>query len=587
MAVQVSAMELAILIRASSQGFGAFKKAEGGIKGVVAAVKAMSAELAALAVARGFAFFGTQFQEATRAGRDFSEVLGMIAASSAELDFATTRRTVGKDLRAIAKDTIFTATESGNAFIALTQSGLGTKDAMDALIPTLNLAALGQTDMGTAADILTNVMIGLKLGIGDLSMITDVMTATYQNANTSLVDLGQSLKFVTTLAEELEIPFADLSAALGTIIETTGVKGTKAGTQLRKILLELTTPASAGAKALQELGVQVFDASGKFVGLGSVIDQMNEKQLTTEERLGKFRDIIGVQAIPAFLGLINSQEKYNEILGKVTNSSGLAQEQVGDLSNSYDSFAKIVRSSIEEVRLSIFDSLEPALRALGQFVKNNEEGFIAIGLIISEVAKAIGVVLVPIILVLANALLELAALIVRHEKIFKTLIVVVTALSLAILILTIKISVGLSIALVKAGFAGFIALKGFLAAKFGVDALSASIATLLTISGVGILLALAGLFAAPFLANKFTPTPAGAPTSFQSGTGPAGVPRSGLFFLHKGEQVFNPQNGGQSPVTNNNNQREVVVNVTMNVKEFEMDDVIREVEKARFRLEMG
>lgn len=81
---------------------------------------------------------------------------------------ATIAGSVGTELdqlinkaRELGASTTFSATEVGEAMEYMAMAGWSTSEMLDGVQSTLNLAKIGATDLGTASDILTKILVGL------------------------------------------------------------------------------------------------------------------------------------------------------------------------------------------------------------------------------------------------------------------------------------------------------------------------------------------------------------------------------------------------------------------------------------------
>jgi len=575
MAVQISAMELAILIRASSEGFGAFKQAEGGVRGIVAAMGAMRSELAALGAARAFAFIGTKIGEASTQLNSFSREMALIAAVSRDVIVtASVTSQLATDIRAFAKATIFTAEETAVAFRFLTQAGLATDDAMLALGPTLGIAAIGMLDMGRAADIVTDIMTGLRLPTDDLEQftrVTDVLTLTFQSTTTDIEQLGGAFKFVGAIGKELGEEMETLAAAIG-LISATGLKGRQAGTGLRKILLSLGSSTTAGSKAFRTLGIELFDLEGNFVGLTETVRLLNAANLNTEDRLSSLKDIVGTEALTAFVALLSQEEEFIALQAELQNAAGTTASSVKEMESSFFFFQKQIESIKADIMLEFGIQLESIFRELSGVIKDNEDGIRAFVTIIGQLAVVIGDFLLPPLTFMIKSFFDFAAFLLEHEVAVKRLSAVF---------------VGLGVAVGSIGFLLMASQLAVLVSGIGVATIATRAWNVVLAITRGLLTLIAAhpaffiLGAAAGIATFVGLKKAG---SFQAGTGPEGVRQSGLFFLHKGERVIpSGQNGNGTALANREPSQQNTFNIEMNVQEFDMDEVMFNIERTRMR----
>lgn len=139
-----------------------------------------------------------------------------------------------------------------------------TPDAIRAALPgVLNMALAGSMELGETADIGSNILSQFSLDAGEMDRVSDVLTGTFTRTNTTLSSLGETMKVVGPVAAGLGISLEEAAAMTGTLARV-GIRGSEAGTAMRRSLSRLASPTTAAKKALKELGVETADASGKM-----------------------------------------------------------------------------------------------------------------------------------------------------------------------------------------------------------------------------------------------------------------------------------------------------------------------------------
>jgi TP901 family phage tail tape measure protein len=587
MAVTISAMELAIFIRAVPKGFDNFKKAGGGIKGIVAAMKAMSAELLALAASKAFSFIGTQVGASITALESFSREMALIGVVSGKSDAEL--GVVEAKVRELGRTTVFTATESAGAFKLLLQAGATTEQALIAISPALNAAAVSGESFGKVADDLTDIMNQFQLGFADFGAITDTILVGSQKATTTMGQLSEGLAVVGAGAEGLDISLPMTVAALDLLADA-GLKGAEGGTKLRTILLSLIGPTGKASDLMDDLGIQVLDSQGQFVGLTSVLSQFREKGLLeTAEGFSQLSEVVGKRTAVAFRTLVRDQEKMITISKDLEVAFGdqanEAQAGADRVAGSFFGVMTAFRSLKTDILLSLGQALAPAIEQLIELFRENENEIRATAQVLAQMGITIGTVLLPPVYLLIKAFLNVGQFLNEHQKTLRVFTFLITSAAFWLVYLG-------TIALVAAikGLFGYAAstvdaILTTLGFKAAVDSTNASLTTMhFLLGGVG--LVAAGL-ASFFVAKKLTPEVPEMPEgqSFQAGTGLRGVPHSGNFFLHKGEGVFTR---GQMQQFQNDNRREIHMTVHIhNPRKAGIKEVVDEMEDERFRMEMG
>ncbi len=125
------------------------------------------------------------------------------------------------------------------------------------------MALAGSMELGETADIGSNILSQFALDAGEMDRVSDVLTGTFTRTNTTLSSLGETMKVVGPVAAGLGISPEEAAAMTGTLARV-GIRGSEAGTAMRRSLSRLASPTTAAKKALKELGVETADASGKM-----------------------------------------------------------------------------------------------------------------------------------------------------------------------------------------------------------------------------------------------------------------------------------------------------------------------------------
>jgi len=263
----------------------------------------------------------------------------------------------------LGKSTMFSASEVAEGMNYLAMAGYKTKDILASIGDVLNLAAVGQVSLAEASDIASNILSGFNLKAEETNRVIDVMTATITNANTNIPELGDAMKYVAPQAAALGVSLEETATALG-VLSNSGIKATMAGTGLATFLARLASPTGAAAKAINELGIKIYDANGKFVGLTNVLKQFKEKLkgLSDEAKARYIRDIFGLEDMKSAITLINSVgDSFDKLYEKIAKSTGLTKEKVKQMTDTFYGHLKELESAFQGLIITIGNELLPAL----------------------------------------------------------------------------------------------------------------------------------------------------------------------------------------------------------------------------------
>ena len=210
-------------------------------------------------------------------------------------------------------------------------AGYSTEEMLSSINGVLNLSIASGSDFAKTADIVTDYMTALRMEASNTSDFVDKLAATVTSSNTTVELFGSSMKNVASQAGELGISMTDLSTAIG-LQANAGVKGSKAGTALKNILNNLTTPTKKQAKALKGLGFELNELGTYFVLTKDKTVDLEATMMKFMDNVGKkgsdalFAQFAGREALPGFMALLSQgKEGWQELSAIIENSTGTVQ----------------------------------------------------------------------------------------------------------------------------------------------------------------------------------------------------------------------------------------------------------------------
>ncbi|GAB2951852.1 phage tail tape measure protein [Micromonospora polyrhachis] len=239
--------------------------------------------------------FGLAVAASARFEKQLSAVEAATHASASEME----------QLRAAAleagKDTAYSATEAAAAVEELAKAGVETSDILGGgLSGALDLAAAGQMEVAEAAETAASAMTQFGLAGSQVPHVADLLAAGAGKAQGSVHDMGMALNQAGLVSAQMGLSIEDTVGTL-TSFASAGLLGSDAGTSLKTALLMLANPTDKAAGLMEELGIQVYDSSGQFVGITALAGQLKTQLggLTQEQRNSALATIFGADAIRA------------------------------------------------------------------------------------------------------------------------------------------------------------------------------------------------------------------------------------------------------------------------------------------------
>lgn len=186
-----------------------------------------------------------------------------------------------EEVRRVGRETKFTAPEVAGAARFMAMAGLGIEDINAATNPIANLALVGDNDMSTTADKMTNIMtsFGLLKGLNaaqkkkNMVRASDILTNTFTKSNTDLMQLANAMEYAGTMSYMSGTDLADAAAMVG-VMGNSGVQASMAGTSLRMIYRNIMKPTDKQQKEWDRLGVKRFDKNGNFRDIFDILTDL-------------------------------------------------------------------------------------------------------------------------------------------------------------------------------------------------------------------------------------------------------------------------------------------------------------------------
>lgn len=141
-------------------------------------------------------------------------------------------------------------------------------------------------------------IVGTENALTDANRAADVFTIAANQSRASVQDITAGFRNFAPTAALMGVSFEEASAAIATFTNY-GLTAREAGTSLTRALTVLADPTSEASELMTELGIAAFDAQGNFVGLPSLMSQLetNMSGMSQEARLAALSTIFGAEAM--------------------------------------------------------------------------------------------------------------------------------------------------------------------------------------------------------------------------------------------------------------------------------------------------
>lgn len=405
--------------------------------------------------------------------------------------------------REIARETIFTATQVSDVTRILAQAGFQVREILGSVQPILELTASTMGELAQTTELVASILRAFNLGIEETSRVVNVLTEATLNSRATIERLAVSFRFGGPAAAAFNQTVETTTAILARLTDL-GLSASISGTTLRRAFIELSKGGRRQVEVLREINLSLSDVNPAINDLGEVLTTLARTTLTSEQAIRLF----GARAGASMFALIQRIREGGETITEFADSLTRAAEvnrvaQIFErISDTVKAQSLITKSAFEELGLTIFEAVSPALRTLleeirERFLLLNETLNQDIGKNFQKSLQGI----VPLITAMVDGLLKLTVVFTKiisvvgqiiasfapFQKLFEGLVVLIGGLALkftvwnGVILKSINLIKGFGVALtttqaVAKATAAQIAISTKIAAIFGTTVRTATFA---------------------------------------------------------------------------------------------------------------
>ena len=304
---------------------------------------------------------------------------------------------LGNKAREMGSKTIYSASESADAFSYMALAGWKVEEMLSGIEPVLNLAAAANMDLAEASDIVTDYLTAFGLKAEDAGHFADAMATAMSTSNTTVEMLGESYKNCAATCGSMGIAMEDVTAVLATMANA-GVKGGEAGTALNTILTRLATNTKGCADKLEAYGVAVYDAEGNMNSISSILNGVADAwgDMSQQEQAALAKTVAGVSQYSKFqtimLGVSEAAKEggqsFNDYAAALRDCDGAAEQMAKTMQDNLAGDVTILKSALEGLGIAtegVFDdtfrdAVQGATDAVARLEKSISDGDLGVSL---------------------------------------------------------------------------------------------------------------------------------------------------------------------------------------------------------------
>ena len=280
-------------------------------------------------------------------------------------------KALSDNAKELGASTMFSAREVAGLQSEFAKLGFTATEITKVTEATLALAQASGSDLPRAAMVAGSTLRAFGLDASQTGMVTDVMAKSFSTSAMDMDTFAESMKYVAPVAKSAGMSIQETSAMLS-VLANAGIKGSQAGTALRRIISEIGASGKPTAEALKDLAAQ---------GLN----------------LADAKDEVGRSAQSALLVLAGGVDQIAPLTKEFENSAGAAKAMADIMGDTAFGASKRLESAMEGLGISIgeiisvavvplIESLAKAASALNGMSKNSKTTIV----IIAALTAAIG-----------------------------------------------------------------------------------------------------------------------------------------------------------------------------------------------------
>jgi len=264
------------------------------------------------------------------------------------------------DAKRLGATTRFTASEVGTLQTELSKLGFSEDEILNATESVLNLAGATGTNLGRAAEVAGATMRAFGIDANNMQRVNDVMAKSFNSSALDMEKFAESMKYVAPVAKSAGISLEQTSAYLSVLADN-GIRGSQAGTSLRRIFTDMAMTGKDAKGALKELSEKGLDLKDAFDEVGRTAQTSLLILSENQDKVEKLSDTYN-HAAGASKAMADTQ--LNSIQGSLfllTSAWEGYLLKVNDATGAGTSFTKAIRFLADNLEL-ILDTLVSVIK---------------------------------------------------------------------------------------------------------------------------------------------------------------------------------------------------------------------------------
>jgi TP901 family phage tail tape measure protein len=262
-----------------------------------------------------------------------------------------------------------TAADAAEAMVELAKAGFRTDQAVTATRASLELASAAGVNAADSARYLGDIMDQFGLSADQAARASDILAATANNASGGIIDIYYAMRYAGPVAAGLGVSMEDAASAVG-MLGKAGILGQTAGTALRGMMANLAAPTAEMRDGLKALGIEAWDAQGRFKGLRYVIGELSRAQheMSQQDFTAAVKKAMGKPAMSGAIALAHQGTQSFDALSQAVRESGAAAEITSARGQGLAGAMTLLRKQTQQTGLALYDAMAPGLEYVARLM---------------------------------------------------------------------------------------------------------------------------------------------------------------------------------------------------------------------------
>lgn len=252
-------------------------------------------------------------------------------------------------MKKAASNSTFGMSDAATASLNFARAGLKAEQAASTLAPAMNLAAGEGGDLDTVSQGLVSTINGFQDTFDNASDYADIFATACNESALDVDSLSDSMGVAAPTFKAAGYNVKDAALYMG-IMANNGVNANKSSKALRTGLARLAKPPKEAAEAMEDLGIEVFNADGSMKSSVEVQKILNQSfaKLTAKEKLAAAAALFGKNQMAPWLSLISTApEEVDKLATSLDNSTGTTNEMAEAMMSGFGGSIEKLKSSID------------------------------------------------------------------------------------------------------------------------------------------------------------------------------------------------------------------------------------------------